>query len=53
MWREYFGGGSVQNMLIRVNFLDGKFLVYTMTFEEFRQRQLNHFNRTARGIMCL
>jgi hypothetical protein len=31
--------------------MNGTFLVYTMTFEEFRKRQLNPFNRTARGIM--
>lgn len=30
--------------------MDGTFLVYTMAFEEFRKRQLNPFNKAARGI---
>ena len=31
--------------------MDGTFLVYTMTFDEFRKRQLNPYNKAARGIM--
>jgi len=30
--------------------MDGAFLVYTMTFEDFRKRQLNPYNKAARGI---
>jgi flagellar assembly factor FliW len=30
--------------------MDGTFLVYTMTFEEFRKRQLNPYNKAAKGI---
>jgi hypothetical protein len=32
--------------------MNDTFLVYTMTFNEFRKRQLNPFNKAARGIMC-
>ncbi len=30
---------------------DGSFIVYTIEFKEFRDRQLNPFNKAARGIL--
>lgn len=29
----------------------GSFIVYTMSFKEFRERQLNPYNKAAGGIM--
>jgi hypothetical protein len=31
--------------------VDGSFIVYTMGFKEFRERQLNSYNRVAGGIL--